>query len=67
MPKLKTNRAAAKRFKFTKNNKIKRKSMNTRHILTKKGPKRRRRLRGVTLVNNSDWKSIVRLMPYGVR
>ncbi|TGK00085.1 50S ribosomal protein L35 [Leptospira semungkisensis] len=67
MPKLKTNRAAAKRFKFSKNNKIKRKSMNTRHILTKKGPKRRRRLRGMTLVNGSDWKSIVRLMPYGVR
>ncbi|WP_082275793.1 50S ribosomal protein L35, partial [Leptospira interrogans] len=44
---------------FTKNNKIKRKSMNTRHILTKKGPKRRRRLRGLTLVHNSDWKSIV--------
>ncbi|EMF42418.1 ribosomal protein L35 [Leptospira interrogans str. 2003000735] len=64
---MKTNRAAAKRFKFTKNNKIKRKSMNTRHILTKKGPKRRRRLRGLTLVHNSDWKSIVRLMPYGVR
>lgn len=67
MPKLKTNRSAAKRFKFTKNGKIKRKSMNTRHILTKKDPKRRRRLRGMSVVCESDVKEIVKLMPYGVR
>ena len=46
MPKMKTNRGAAKRFKKTANGKIKRKKAFLRHILTKKAGKRKRALRG---------------------
>ena len=45
MPKMKTNRGAAKRFKKTANGKIKRKKAFLRHILTKKDSKRKRALR----------------------
>jgi len=64
MPKLKTNRAAAKRFRFTKTGKIKYKKAYHNHILTKKGMKRKRRLRQVSLVHNSNVKEVLALMPY---
>ncbi len=64
MPKLKTNRSAAKRFKKTGSGKIKRGKPLARHILTKKTSKRRRHLRKATLVNPSDEKRINRMLPY---
>lgn len=54
MPKMKTNRAAMKRFKRTGTGKIKRYQANKSHILTKKTAKRKRHLRGSTLVAQAD-------------
>ena len=54
MSKMKTKSAAKKRFKLSGGGLIKRKQMNTRHILTKKSPKRKRRLRGLTYVDDSN-------------
>ncbi len=54
MPKVKTNRAAAKRFKVTSTGRIKRKHAFKNHILTKKERKRKRRLEKMTLVHPSD-------------
>ena len=65
MPKLKTNRAAAKRFRFTASSKIRRSQAFVNHILTKKSTKRKRSLRHCILVNQSDDKEIRRLLPYG--
>ena len=67
MPKLKTNRAAAKRFRFTKTGKIKRKKAFHNHILTKKGMKRKRNLRQITLVHDSNIENVKALLPYGRR
>ena len=53
MPKLKTNRGAAKRFKVSGSGRIKRAQANRRHILTKKTTKRKRHLRGTTDVARS--------------
>ncbi len=52
MPKIKTRRAAAKRFKVTGNGKLKRHHAFASHILTKKSSKRKRNLRQSALVNN---------------
>jgi large subunit ribosomal protein L35 len=54
MPKVKTNSSAKKRFFVTANGKIKRKSAFRSHILTKKSPKRKRQLRGTTLVHDAN-------------
>lgn len=54
MPKLKSNRGAAKRFKVTGKGRLKRAAANLRHILTKKRPKRKRNLRNLRDVNPSD-------------
>ncbi len=62
MPKLKTNRGAAKRFKKTGSGKFKRSAANHNHILTKKSHKRKRRLRGVKLVGARDQKSVERML-----
>ncbi|MGD8495113.1 MAG: 50S ribosomal protein L35 [Gemmatimonadales bacterium] len=62
MPKQKTNRSAAKRFKKTGTGKIKRRKAYTSHILTKKSPKRKRNLRKSTLVSKADEKRIKRLL-----
>ena len=51
MPKLKTKKAAAKRFKLTGSGKLKRHKSNTQHILGKKSTKRKRNLRHATLVD----------------
>jgi large subunit ribosomal protein L35 len=62
MPKQKTNRSAAKRFKKTGTGRIKRGKAYTSHILTKKSSKRKRKLRKPTLVAKSDEKRIKRLL-----
>jgi large subunit ribosomal protein L35 len=64
MPKMKTHRGAAKRFKKTKTGKIKRRRAFASHILTKKSPKRKRRLRQATLLDKSDMKRVAKLLPY---
>jgi len=64
MPKLKTNKGAAKRFRLTSTGKVKRKKAYKSHILTKKAPKRKRDLRKPALVNKRDEKNIRRLIPY---
>lgn len=64
MPKIKTNRAAAKRFKKTGSGKIVRAKAFTSHILTKKSPKRKRALRRDTVVNAVSVRSLKRMMPY---
>ena len=63
MPKMKTKSGAAKRFKKLASGKFKRSSAHLRHILTKKTTKRKRHLRGTTMVNDSDHRSIARMMP----
>ena len=64
MPKLKTNRGAAKRFKKTASGGFKCNHSFRRHILTKKSTKRKRQLRGMETVNASDHKAISRMLPY---
>jgi large subunit ribosomal protein L35 len=64
MPKLKTNKGAAKRFRVTGTGKIKYKKAYRSHILTKKSPKRKRSLRKPALINKRDEKNIRRLIPY---
>ncbi len=64
MPKMKTNRGAAKRFKRTGSGGFKRKQSHLRHILTKKSTKRKRHLRGKSMVHESDEVLIERLLPY---
>ena len=64
MPKLKTNRGAAKRFKTTGTGKIKRNKAYTSHILTKKSTKQKRNLRKSGTVDSSDMKRVKRLIPY---
>jgi large subunit ribosomal protein L35 len=65
MPKLKTHRGAAKRFKITANGKIKRGHANTSHILTKKDAGRKRHLSQSDLVSKADTPRIRRMLPYG--
>ena len=64
MPKMKTNRGAAKRFKKTGTGKIVRNKAFASHILTKKSTKRKRGLRQSGLVDESNVKSINRILPY---
>jgi large subunit ribosomal protein L35 len=64
MPKLKTHRGAAKRFKRTKNGKFLRGSAFKRHILSSKTTKRKRGLRGTTTVSEQDTPKIARMLPY---
>ena len=64
MPKMKTNRAAAKRFKLTAKGKLKHRKAYRSHILTSKSPKRKRQLRKDTYVDASNVKQVKRLCPY---
>ena len=64
MPKMKTNRAAAKRFKVTKSGKIKRSRAYTRHLKTGKSAKRRRNLRKAAVLTSADQKRIKEMLPY---
>lgn len=62
MPKMKTNRAAAKRFKKTGSGKVKRHSNYHSHILTKKTPKRKRQLRKASLISDANLKQVLRMI-----
>ena len=64
MPKMKTNRGAAKRFKVTGSGKIVRNKAFASHILTKKSTKRKRGLRQSALVDETNVKGIRRILPY---
>jgi large subunit ribosomal protein L35 len=64
VPKIKTNRGAAKRFKKTATGKIKVKRAFARHILTKKSANRKRGLRSPKFVEKVDIKGIKTLVPY---
>ncbi|VAX76791.1 50S ribosomal protein L35 [Serratia symbiotica] len=64
MPKIKTVRSAAKRFKKTGGGGFKRKHANIRHILTKKATKRKRHLRLKGLVSKSDLALVIACLPY---
>ena len=64
MPKLKTKRAAAKRFRKRPGGAIKRGQANLRHILTKKNTKRKRHLRGSTDVHAADRATVRVMLPY---
>lgn len=64
MPKMKTNRGAAKRFRRTGSGGLKRGQSFRRHILTKKSSKRKRHLRDAAEVHEHDVKMINRLLPY---
>ena len=65
MPKIKTKRGAAKRFKFTATGKVKRKRAYLRHILTHKTRKQKRRLGKPAIASPGDEKNVKRMLPYG--
>jgi len=65
MPKLKTHRGAAKRFKSTANGRFKRSKAYKSHILTKKTTKRKRKLDTPALVSDSDQRRVEHMLPYG--
>lgn len=64
MPKMKTNRGAAKRFRRTGKGGFKRAQSHFNHILTKKSSKRKRHLGATQQVADGDLKSVKRLLPY---
>ena len=64
MPKLKSNRGAAKRFKISGTGKVRYYKAGKSHILTKKSPKRKRHLRKPETVDGTNMKAIRRLLPY---
>ncbi|MCK6555475.1 50S ribosomal protein L35 [Candidatus Binatia bacterium] len=64
MPKMKTSRGAAKRFKMTGTGKIRRRKAYLRHILTSKGRKRKRHLRQTGMVDATNERAIRLLLPY---
>jgi large subunit ribosomal protein L35 len=65
MPKMKTRRAAAKRYTVTGNGKVKYKKQGMRHILSKKSTKRKRHLRKAGILSPAEQKRAKRLLPYG--
>jgi large subunit ribosomal protein L35 len=64
MPKLKTNRGAAKRFKTTGSGKFRRSKAYKSHLLTRKTAKRKRNLRKSGLIDSTNVRGIQRLLPY---
>ena len=64
MPKMKTKRGAAKRFRVRPGGTVKRGSAYKRHILTKKSTKTKRQLRGVTQVHETDLGHIAQMLPF---
>ncbi len=64
VPKLKTNRGAAKRFRKTSTGKVRRRKAFASHLLTKKSTKRKRNLRASTFVDKTNSKAIRKLIPY---
>jgi len=65
MPKMKTNKSAAKRFRLTKTGKVKHGRAGKGHILTKKSRKRKRKLKRQGYAFSTEAKTIRRLLPYG--
>ncbi len=65
MPKLKTNKAAKKRMKITRNKKVMRLKSKRRHILTDKTANKKRSLRGKAVVSSTETAKCMKLMPYG--
>ena len=64
MPKLKTHKGAAKRFKKTATGKVKRGHSHLRHILTSKSKKRKRKLGKSVVADKSDQQKLARMIPY---
>ncbi len=64
MPKMKTSRAAAKRFKVTGTGKLKRNKAYKSHILTKKSTKRKRSLRQSAITDATNVKNMKKILPY---
>lgn len=64
MPKMKSKKSAAKRFKIRSSGGIKRSQAFMRHILTKKSTKRKRQLRGTTEVHDSNKQQVRAMLPY---
>jgi large subunit ribosomal protein L35 len=64
MPKLKTHKGAAKRFKKTATGKVKRRHSFLRHILTSKAHKRKKKLSEAVLVSPADTPKVKRMIPY---
>ena len=64
MPKMKTKRSAAKRFKIRSGGSIKRSQAFKRHILTKKTTKNKRQLRGTAAIHGTNMDSVRAMMPY---
>ena len=64
MPKMKTSRAAAKRFKLTGTGKLKRAKAYKSHILTKKSTKRKRNLRQAAMTDAPNVKNMKKILPY---
>lgn len=64
MPKIKTKRAAAKRFKMTGNGELKRSKAFKSHILTKKTTKRKRNLRKAAITDETNLKNMKKILPY---
>ncbi|MDK2791386.1 MAG: large subunit ribosomal protein [Deferribacteres bacterium] len=64
MPKVKTHRGAAKRFKVTGSGKVKFKRNGLRHILTSKSAKRKRALRRPDILTGADAANVKKLLPY---
>jgi large subunit ribosomal protein L35 len=64
MPKMKTHKGAAKRFKKTATGKVKRRHSHLRHILTSKNKKRKNKLSQSVIVSDADTPKIKRMIPY---
>jgi large subunit ribosomal protein L35 len=64
MPKMKTSRTAAKRFKVTKTGKVKFKHAYARHMFTCKSPSQKRRLRRTGILGKADAEKVKVMMPY---
>ncbi len=65
MPKMKSHRGAAKRFKITGSGKIMKNRSHKSHILEKKSAKRKRQLRHSQVISDNDKKRVSRMLPYG--
>jgi len=64
MPKIKTNRGAAKRFSRNASGKFKHRQSFRSHILTSKSTKRKRQLRSIIAIHDNDQKAVARMLPY---
>lgn len=64
MPKVKTNRAAMKRFRKTKSGKFKRNKLGKRHLMTSKSSKRRRQLKQADYISGAEEKRVKVMLPY---